>query len=358
MSKRVLLIKLTSMGDLMHALPAITDARRVVPDIEFDWVVDEAFAEVASWHKAVRQIIPSAHRRWKKNLTQCIANGQLKAFYRKLNADDYDVILDAQNNLKSALITRLRRGQSHGLDKTSIREKPAHWAYHYHHKVDKAQHAITRQRQLFAEAIGYEMPQTVPDYGIDRSRMVLPDIDLPNHYLVFVHNASWTTKLWPESHWHQLIEKAAQAGYNVVLPCGNDEELQRAQRLGAIHDNATALPKLSLSQIGAILDNAVGAVCCDTGLCHLAAVLGVPSVSFYGPTSAALIGATGVNQDHLIARSETFQCAPCYSRTCDFDGSDQNMSACMKSFSADTAWLQLTSLITTREADSDSKAHV
>jgi heptosyltransferase-1 len=348
MSKRVLLIKLTSMGDLMHALPALTDACRMVPDIEFDWVVDEAFAEVPSWHPAVKQIIPSAHRRWKKNLTQSIANGQLKDFFRTLNTDDYDVILDAQNNLKSALITGLRRGHSHGLDKASIREKPAHWAYHYRHPADKYQHAIARQRQLFAQAIGYEMPQTDPDYGIDRSRMRLPDIDLPRDYLFFVHNASWTTKLWPESHWHQLIEKAAHAGYNVLLPCGNDEELQRAQRLAKNHDNATALPKLPLSQLGAILDKAIGAVCCDTGLCHLAGVLGVPSVSFYGPTSASLIGATGRNQHHLIARSDTFQCSPCYGRSCGFDGSKQDMAACMKSLSADSAWHQLATLISNR----------
>jgi heptosyltransferase-1 len=320
----------------------------MVPDIEFDWVVDEAFAEVPSWHPAVKQIIPSAHRRWKKNLTQSITNGQLKDFYQKLNADDYDVILDAQNNLKSALITGLRRGHSHGLDKASIREKPAHWAYHYSHPADKSQHAIERQRQLFAQAIGYEMPQTDPDYGVDRSRMRLPDIDLPLDYLVFVHNASWTTKLWPESHWHQLIEKAAHAGYNVLLPCGNDEELLRAQRLAKNHDNATALPKLPLSQIGAILDKAIGAVCCDTGLCHLAGVLGVPSVRCYGPTSASLIGATGRNQQHLIARSDTFQCAPCYGRSCDFDDSKQDMAACMKSFSADSAWHQLATLISNR----------
>jgi heptosyltransferase-1 len=128
-----------------------------------------------------------------------------------------------------------------------------------------------------------------------------------------------------------------------LLPCGNDEELQRAQRLAKNHDNATALPKLPLSQIGAILDKAIGAVCCDTGLCHLAGVLGVPSVSFYGPTSASLIGATGRNQQHLIARSDTFQCAPC-----DFDGSKQHMAACMKSFSADSAWHQLATLISNR----------
>ncbi|MEH6559282.1 MAG: lipopolysaccharide heptosyltransferase I [Oceanicoccus sp.] len=348
MSKRVLLIKLTSMGDLMHALPALTDASRMVPNIKFDWVVDEAFSDVPSWHPAVENIIPSAHRRWKKNLSQSIFGGQLKDFYKRLNADDYDVILDAQNNLKSAVITGLRRGRSHGLDKFSIREKPAHWAYHYRHPADRSLHAIARQRQLFAQAIGYQVPESDPDFGIDRNRLQLPDLELPDRYLVFVHNASWTTKLWPESHWVQLIKKAAEAEYHVVLPCGNDEELQRAQRLAAGHDNAIALPRLSLSQVGAILEKSSGAVCCDTGLCHLAGLLGVPSVSFYGPTSAALIGATGLNQQHLIARSEIFSCAPCYARSCNFNNNNQEMSACMASFSPETTWDQLTSLIANR----------
>jgi heptosyltransferase-1 len=348
MSKRVLLIKLTSMGDLMHALPALTDASRMVPNIKFDWVVDEAFSDVPSWHPAVEKIIPSAHRRWKKNLRKSVFGGQLKDFYKRLNADDYDVILDAQNNLKSAVITGLRRGRSHGLDKFSIREKPAHWAYHYRHAADRSLHAIARQRQLFAQAIGYQVPESDPDFGIDRNRLQLPNIELPDRYLVFVHNASWTTKLWPESHWIQLIKKAVEAGYHVVLPSGNDEELQRSQRLAASHNNAIALPKLSLSHVGAILERSSGAVCCDTGLCHLAGLLGVPSVSFYGPTSAALIGAAGLNQQHLIARSEIFQCAPCYGRSCNFDNNNQEMSACMASFSPETTWNQLTSLIANR----------
>ncbi len=348
MSKRVLLIKLTSMGDLMHALPALTDAAHAIPGIQFDWVVDEAFAEVPGWHPAVNQVICSAHRRWKKNLGQSLFGGQLSGFYRQLNASDYDLVIDAQNNLKSAAITWLRRGRSHGLDKDSVREKPAHWAYSYHHSTDKSQHAITRQRRLMAQALDYPMPTSEPDYGIDRSRMNLPTIELPERYLLFVHNASWTTKLWPESHWHQLIQLAEQAGYHALLPCGNDEELQRAQRLASGHSNAVALPKLSLSEVGAILNQAAGAICCDTGLCHLAGLLGVPSVSFYGPTSAKLIGATGLNQHHLIASDSTFPCAPCYSRRCTVGSSDLAMSACMEAFKVEDVWEQLTELIATR----------
>ena len=351
MSKRVLLIKLTSMGDLMHALPALTDASNAIPGIQFDWVVDEAFAEVASWHPAVNQIICSAHRRWKKNLVQSIFGGQLKAFYQQLNHSDYDVILDAQNNLKSAVITGLRRGKSHGLDKHSIREKPAHWAYSYQHSADKSQHAIARQRQLFAQAIGYPLPNTEPDYGIDRSRIKLSapaeqlNINLSERYLFFVHNASWTTKLWPETHWHQMIEQAAKSNYQVLLPCGNDEELERAQRLANGHDNAIALPKMRLSEVGALIKNAAGAICCDTGLCHLAGLLGTPSVSFYGPTSDQLIGATGLNQLHIIASKSEFSCAPCYGRRCNLEGRDEAMSACMASFSPEKVWAELSTLM-------------
>ncbi len=348
MSKRVLLIKLTSMGDLMHALPALTDAANAIPGIQFDWVVDEAFAEVPSWHPAVDQIICSAHRRWKKDLGASIFGGQLTNFYRQLNAADYDVMLDAQNNIKSAVISTLRRGKLHGLSKESIRETPAHWAYRYQHHADKSQHAIARQRLLFAEAIGYDLPQTAPDYGIDRSRMQLPDFELPERFLFFVHNASWTTKLWPESHWHTLIKQAAEAGYKVLLPCGNEEELARAERLANQHSNATALPKLPLSQVGAIMDKAEGVVTCDTGLCHLAGMLGLPSVSFYGPTSDQLIGATGLNQQHIIASSEAFSCAPCYGRTCTKDRADKAMSDCMESFSPDKVWASLTELIAHR----------
>jgi heptosyltransferase-1 len=345
MSKRVLLIKLTSMGDLIHALPALTDAADAIPGIQFDWVADESFADIPGWHPAVNRVIRSAHRRWKKNLRASVLGGQLTDFYRQLNADDYDLILDAQNNLKSAAIATLRRGKSHGLDKNSVREKPAHWAYRYQHSADPSQHAITRLRQLMAQALGYSLPDSEPDYGIDRARLSLPQIELPQHYVFLVHNASWTTKLWPESHWQQLIEYAKESGYSVLLPCGNEAEQQRALRLAANHTNAIALPRLSLSDIGGILNQAQGAVCCDTGLGHMASMLGIPSVNFYGPTDSKLIGAWGLNQQRLIASSDAFPCAPCYKKHCSRDKNIQEMGLCMQAFQPDAVWRELENLI-------------
>lgn len=334
------------MGDLMHALPALTDAGRQLPGISFDWVVDEAFAEVPAWHPAVDRVFRSAHRRWKSGAIDAWRHGEFKAFYRDLNANDYDVIIDAQNNVKSALISWLRRGDVHGMDKASVAERPAHLAYKSRHRVDKSLHAIARQRQLFAQALGYAVPDSAPDFGLREDAFRLPDLELPRPYLFLVHNASWTTKLWPEEHWHELIRLAGEAGYQAVLPGGNDEELERAVRIATAHDNAVALPRLTLSELGGIIDNAAGAVCCDTGLAHLAAMVGKPAVTLYGPTSVALIGTTGKNQRHLVATSPPFPCAPCYKHQCDFDSPGASLSACMRAFDPAVVWETLRTAMT------------
>ena len=344
MTKRVLLIKMTSMGDLMHTLPALTDAAAAIPGIQFDWVADEAFAEIPSWHRAVNQVINSAHRRWKKNLRQAWHSGELKAFYQQLNAQRYDAVVDSQSNLKSAAVALLRRcgsqpGPVHGLDAVGVREKPAHWVYQQRHSSVTGAHAIAQQRALMAAALGYQLPSSAPNFAIDRSQLTLPELELPQRYLFFVHNASWQTKLWPEQHWQALIEQATQAGYSVLLPSGNEQELQRAQRLAATSPLAHALPRLSLSAIAAIMDGALAAVCCDTGLGHLAAVLDLPAVHFYGATDVALIGAQGPDQQHIIASSEHYPCAPCYLKQCRFPAVET--AACMDSFRPQQVWQAL-----------------
>ncbi|MBX2808107.1 MAG: lipopolysaccharide heptosyltransferase I [Cellvibrionaceae bacterium] len=298
---RVLIIKLTSMGDLMHALPALSDAQQHYPDIEFDWVVDENFAQVPLWHPRVRRVIKTAHRRWKKNLSAAIKQGQLQAFYRQLNRERYDVIVDLQGNLKSACVAWLRQGKVHGYDRGSCREKPAHWAYACKHAVAKQQHAVVRQRQLMAKALSYAYRATPADYGVDLSVYPLPAINLPNKPLIFVHNASRPDKMWPLEAWRDLTARATAAGYPVLLPCGNESEHQRAQQIAAGNTGAIALPKLSLNAMAAIIASGRAAVCSDTGLAHLAAVAGTPSLTLYATTDSRLIGTEGKHQYHRIA---------------------------------------------------------
>ncbi|MCC5795819.1 MAG: lipopolysaccharide heptosyltransferase I [Methylophaga sp.] len=344
---KVLIIKLTSMGDLMHALPALTDAVSRYPDIQFDWVVDETFAEVSQWHPAVRNVITTSHRRWKKNTWQTLTGGELRAFYRELNADDYDVVVDMQNNLKSALVSVLRRGPVYGLDKDSCRERPAYLAYKFPISVDPQQHAVVRMRQILAQALDYQVPETSADYQADFSDFALPelDFDLPERYLMFVHNASWLTKLWPVNYWQQLVQLARAEGFSVLLPCGNDEELQRARQIALIDDQAFALPRLSLNHVAALMQRASGAVCSDTGLAHLAAVASTPAITLYGATDTDLIGTYGKYQQHLVS---DFACAPCYKRACPLPEAIDKAPVCMNALTPEQVWHGLQTLLTAK----------
>ena len=341
---RVLIIKLTSMGDLMHALPAISDAAKAIPNIEFDWVVDQAFADVPLWHPNVKRVIKTAHRQWRKQPISAWRNGRLSNFYRQLNEQDYDAVIDLQSNLKSAFVSWLSKGDVHGLDKDCCREKPAHWAYKYRYTVNTKQHSIEKMRELMAQALNYDLPDQPADYGVDLSVYPLPKLgfELPKKYLLFVHNASWLTKLWSLSSWQALVNKAAEHGYSVLLPCGNDEEFQRAQQIANVNPQAFALPRLSLNDIAAITYHAKGAVCSDTGLAHLAAVEGLPAVTIYGATDTKLIGTYGKNQTHINSK---FECSPCYKRQCSLEQASNGEPVCMDNIAVENVWCTLEKLI-------------
>ncbi len=338
---RVLFVKLTSMGDLIHALPAMTDARRVSPNIHFDWVIDKNFSEVASWHPAVKNIFCTSHRQWKKHPWQSIRDGEITNFLGNLRRQKYDLVIDGQTNFKSALITLLSRGKRCGLDKRSAREWIAHLAYRQKYYVPKNLHAITRLRQLFSQIFQYPLIGDQPNYGIESYPFVPPKIALPYPYLVFVHNASWQSKLWSEENWHRLIEMAADEKLHVLLPWGNQLEKIRAQRLGQGHKNAYVLPFCSLSEHAFILKNSLGAVCSDTGLSHLAAALNVPAVTMYGSTSVHLIGTTGANQSHNVS---PFPCSHCYKFECKYEGKLQTEPLCLNEIKPEILWQQFQAL--------------
>ncbi len=339
--KSVLIVKMTSMGDLIHTLPAITDARRAYPEIVFDWVADESFADVPTWHPAVRQVYKTAHRRWRRSWTQTFKDKEINRFIKQLREHSYDMVIDAQSNFKSAIVTRLAKGERVGYDKASCAESIAVLAYQRKLSVAKGNHAVARLRQLFAKALGYEHPTQV-DFGIDPSRFVKPDLVLPERYVFFTPNASWESKLWPEHYWQALIKQANTQGLSVVLPAGNDAELARAKRLAAEAPNVVAMPRLALSQVAYVIANAAAAVNVDTGLNHLCAACTIPSVSLYGATDSGLIGGVGANQVNLQA---DFPCAPCYKKHCDFQGNNAVTPACFEALSPERVWDQLQRLL-------------
>lgn len=332
----VLFVKLTSMGDLIHALPALTDASRAIPGITFDWVADKNFSEVASWHPAVHRIIPSRHRYWKKNFWDSLKNGEIQTFIKSLRSEKYDLIVDGQSSIKSAIVSLMARGPRRGMDRHSAREGLAvSLAYQKSYFIDKNQHAIQRLRLLMAKSLNYPCPSSPPDFGISHYPFPVLKFELPKPYLVFVHNTSWTSKQWPDNYWQQLIVLAAEEGYHVLLPWGSPKEKIRAEKISQGHSNAVVLPFCSLSEQARILQGAAGAICSDTGLGHLAAALGTPAVTLYGPTDPKLIGATGPNQQLLVS---SFACTLCYQRECNYGNLKQTDPVCFLELTPEKVW--------------------
>lgn len=278
---RVLLVKTSSLGDVIHTLPALTDAQRAIPGIQFDWVVEEGFAEIPAWHPAVAQVIPVAIRRWRKHPLQTLRTGEWRRFKARLRETHYDLVIDAQGLLKSAWLTRYVKAPVAGLDRDSIREPLASRFYDRRYAVPRERHALERVRQLFAQALGYSIPEMIADYGLDRSQLATPG---EQPYLLFLHGTTWPSKHWPEAYWRQLAERMSEFGWAIRLPWGNAEEKARAERIAQGLPSASVLPRLNLGGVAKVVAGARACVAVDTGLGHLAAALDVPSISLYGPT--------------------------------------------------------------------------
>jgi heptosyltransferase-1 len=334
----VLIIKTSSLGDVLHTLPAVTDASLCKPGIRFDWVVEEAFAEVPAWHAAVDDVIPVALRRWKHRPLQVLYAGEPQAAVRHLRRQHYDHIIDAQGLIKSALIARFARGSRSGLDRDSAREPLAARAYDHSFAIARNQHAVQRVRQLFAAALDYPVPDGFPDYGIKQhfsQRTRQP-------YLVFLHGTTWPTKHWPDDYWRRLASMAAAAGLQVKIPWGNAIEQQRAQQIAAVADATEVLPRMQLGELAAVIAAAGAVVGVDTGLVHLAAALGTPCITLYGSTDPGLIGTLGDSQIHLQAQ---FPCAPCQQRKCSYPDEAEVFPACYSTLDPDRVWLELQKIV-------------
>ncbi len=332
---KALIIKTTSLGDVLHTLPAVADATRHYPGLALDWVVEEGLADIAGWHPAVARRIPVATRRWRRDWSRG-AWSEARQFWRTLRATHYDVIIDAQGLMKSALIARAARGERWGWARDSARERLASSAYHYRVHGPGNRHAITRNRQLFAAALGYRFDDLDLDYGIDPTRLPEPgDLKPRDRYLVFLHGTTWRSKHWPESCWEALLTIAGRHGLRVLLPWGSATELSRAERLVATAPHASVLPRLDLSQVAALLRGAAGAVAVDTGLGHLAAALDTPCVSLYGATDPRRTGTRGAHQRHATS---DFRCSPCLARECRFDGATAVYPGCYRAISPERVW--------------------
>lgn len=336
---RVLLIKTSSMGDLIHTLPALTDAGNAIPHVRFDWMAEESFAEIPQWHPRVDRVIPIALRRWRKNMFAKQTRQEWSALVNLLKSQQYDLILDAQGLVKSGFLALFANGPRAGLDFRSAREAFASFAYHEKHRVNFYQHAVLRMRQLFSEALRYPMPQTAPVFGLDRNKFSPPASNQP--YLVFLHGTTWASKQWPESYWQELGRIVGSHGLRIKINGGNDAELARAARIAANNPAIDLLPRMSIKQMADLLAGAKAAVAVDTGFGHLAASLDLPTVSIYGSTNADFTGAVGSKS---VLLQTQFPCSPCLNRECTYRQPSPVTPACYTTVSPASVWERLSKL--------------
>ncbi len=340
---KVLLVKMSSMGDILHTFPALSDLQRARPDIHLHWVVEKPFVELAGWHPGAERIIPIEQRRWLRQRNRASWQA-FRQWRRELRKTAYDAVIDSQALTKSALIARQARrsGPLHGFHPRDIREKPAGWLVTNRHRVDPDQHAINRQRALFAAAFGYTH-EGAPDFGIrDTVRAIASPPAQPR--VMLIPGTTWANKHWHLPHWITLASELIAQGEAVEIVWGSPGEQAMARQIREqCPEVVVPDERLTIPQVAGRLAHARAAVGMDTGFSHIAGAVGTPTIALYGPTAPGHYGLLGA---HTGNESLALDCQPCHQRQCKWlpKGSTQ-APPCMRELTPERILAQLNRLL-------------
>jgi len=291
---RILFVKLSSLGDVVHHLPAVTDVRARWPNAHVAWAIEPAYADLVRLHPAVDEPISVNLRNLRRGWFRPSEWRALRESRRTLRDGRWDYVVDTQGLIKSAVIARSARGARFGFDAASARERLATRFYDVRLPVARRMHAVERNRRLAASVFGYR-PDGAPDYGL-RAPDSPPAWAPGGPYIVMLHAASHRQKLWPEAYWVELGRKLAAAGYASVLPAGTQAERAAAHRIAIDIPGSVVAPPATLTELAALIAHAWAVVGVDTGLTHLAVALGRPTVGLYCATEPQLTGLHGGDQ--------------------------------------------------------------
>ncbi len=292
---RVLIVKLSSLGDVVHAMPVVQDIRRALPSARIDWVVERGFAPLVRRCEGIGRVIECELRRWRKQPLASETRRAFGAFKSDLQRVRYDAVLDLQGLSKSALLAWLaclapqgRRYAMANQTEGSGYEAPTRWLANVALTLPAHIHALTRSRELSARALGYALPETM-QFGLqaqslcgkDAISSVADQHGQQGGVVALVHGTSRADKLWPVANWVELARALHAQGLRVALPHGSDEEAQRAAEIAAALPNATVWPRLSLDDLVDRLGACAGVIGVDSGLSHIAVALDLPHVQVY-----------------------------------------------------------------------------
>lgn len=305
---RVLLIKTSSLGDIIHTFPAITDAVRHHPNLRFDWVAEESFAKIPLLHPHVNQTFPIAFRRWRKNLWRPSTWKEMYQAFQQLHQGNYDLILDAQGLLKSSLLSLCTVGKRYGYAWHGAREPIASLFYHHKFEVTwDGLSAINRTRTLFAKTFGYPVPETPPDPHLIRHTAS------NEKAILFLPGTTWLTKKWPTEHWIELAQLIKPLDIPISIPWSTEEEYQEALQIQTAGSHVQVLDKMPLNQLANVIQQHCLTISGDSGIGYLSAAFQIPTFILWGPTTPKRIGRISSFQHDLIS---SIECSPCQKRWC------------------------------------------
>jgi heptosyltransferase-1 len=288
----VLIVKTSSMGDVVHALPAVSDMLRAVPGLQLDWLVEAPFAPIPKMHPGIQRVLPMAWRKWRSRLLSRSTWNAIAALRVELKQVPYDLVLDLQGLLKSVLWARQARGPIAGYDRHSIRDPAAPFFYDRQAAVSLGLHAVDRCRRLAAIHMGYALPTTPPEFGLQPPPLSWAPRHGPQRYAVLIPNASREEKLWPERRWVAVGQRLRSEGWLPVVLWGSAAEQTLAERIAAGCAGEVP-PFLRVGEVAALLAGAQQVVGLDTGFTHIAAALGRPTLGIYCDHEPGLAGLVG-----------------------------------------------------------------
>lgn len=286
----VLIIKTSSLGDVVHQMPAIVDASRACPQLRLTWLVEESFAPLVRLHPSVADVIPVATRRWRSQLGAIATWREIGEFRARLRRQVFEKVIDTQGLIRSGIMARVARGERHGYDARSIREPLAARFYDVRHTVGRDLHAVTRNRLLTSLSLGYE-PTGDVDYGLSP-----PARTDGQRYAVLLHGTSRLSKTWRVEDWIETGRWLHANGLQTVLPWGAEAERLLSERLSGDIAGSRVQPRQSLDLTAQMIGNAALVIGVDTGLMHLAAAYQVPLVGIYVSTDPGLTGPVGAGR--------------------------------------------------------------
>lgn len=302
---KILLVKLSSLGDVIQTMPVVHDILLAHPGAQIDWVVEEAFAPLVARVQGIRRVVPIAQRRWRKSRFAASIRREKSVFKSQLHTEAYDVVIDLQGLIKSALVARSARLAPGGFSATfgnaselCSYEWPVRFMLSRSYSLPKRIHAVARTRLLAAQALGYAdtkgVVESSPSYGLAiQAQSTQPT-------LVFAHGTTRVDNEWPEANWLQLGKQLVAQGFGIVLPHAGAQELALATRLAqGIGVKAQVWPAMTLAQLLDHMAACAGVIGVDSGLSHMAVALGLPHVQIFSQPRVWRAGPVG--QPHQVA---------------------------------------------------------